>query len=133
MRLRQALSLLVLPAALAADILKTEGFTSCMENAQIRVNSMDIEYDRASNLVTFDVSGTSEIEQEVVATLIVSAYGKEVYKREFDPCDEGTKVEQLCPGKQGPVEEAGRRDGGLIDLCGSTGWDILRQWLADNT
>lgn len=99
MRLLQASSLLLLPAALAADILKTEGFSSCMDNAQIKVNRMDIEYDKASNLVTFDVSGTSEKEQEVIATLIVTAYGKEVYTKEFDPCDEASKVDQLCPGK----------------------------------
>lgn len=89
----------MLPAAFAADVLKTEGFSSCLDNAQIKVNTMDIQYDKTSNLVTFDVAGVSEKEQEVVATLIVSAYGNEVYRREFDPCDEDSKVDQLCPGK----------------------------------
>lgn len=70
-----------------------------MDNAQIRVNTMDIQYDKTSNQVTFDVSGTSEKEQAVIATLVVSAYGNEVYRREFDPCEEGAKVDQLCPGK----------------------------------
>ncbi len=99
MRLLQASSLVLLPAALAADVLKTEGFSTCLEDAQIRVNRMDIAYDKASNQVTFDVSGTSEREQEVIATLVVSAYGRELYQREFDPCDEASKVDQLCPGK----------------------------------
>jgi azurin len=98
MRLLQASGLLLVPAALAAQILKTEGFSSCLDNAQIKVNTMDIQYDKATNEVTFDVSGTSEKEQEVIATLVVSAYGKEIYKKEFDPCDENTKVDQLCPG-----------------------------------
>ncbi len=70
-----------------------------MDNSQIKVNTMDIQYDKASSKVTFDVSGTSQKKQEVIATLIVSAYGKEVYKKEFDPCDEASKVDQLCPGK----------------------------------
>lgn len=100
MHLLPATSLLLLPAALAADILKTEGFTSCLNDAQIRVNTMDIQYDKTTNEVTFDVSGTSEKEQEVIATLVVSAYGNEVYRREFDPCDEASKVDQLCPGKR---------------------------------
>jgi azurin len=95
----QAASLLLIPAVWAADILKTEGFSSCMDNAQIKVNTMDIQYDRTSNQVTFDVSGTSEKEQEVEATLVVSAYGKEVYRKEFDPCDEASKVDDLCPGE----------------------------------
>ena len=100
MRLLQASSLLLLPTVWAAEILKTEGFSSCLDNAQIRVNRMEIQYDRASNEVTFDVSGTSEKEQEVVATLVVSAYGNEVYRKEFDPCEEGSKVDQLCPGRR---------------------------------
>lgn len=99
MRLLQASSLLLLPAAFAADILKTEGFSSCMENAQIKVNRMEIAYDKATNMLTFDVSGTSEKEQEVIAKLIVTAYGKELYSKEFDPCDEESKVDQLCPGR----------------------------------
>lgn len=99
MRVLQASSLLLLPAALAADILHTEGFSSCMDNSEIKVNKMDIQYDKATNEVTFDVSGTSEKQQEVIATLVVSAYGNEVYKKEFDPCDPASKVDQLCPGK----------------------------------
>jgi azurin len=99
MRLMLASALIVLPSTWAADILKTEGFTSCMDNAQIKVNKMDIQYDKASNQVTFDVSGTSERQQEVLATLVVSAYGKEVYRKDFDPCDDASKVDQLCPGK----------------------------------
>ena len=70
-----------------------------MENAQISVNRMDIAYDKASNLLTFDVSGTSDKQQEVIATLIVTAYGKQLYSKEFDPCDEASKVDQLCPGR----------------------------------
>ena len=99
MRLPKTAGLLLLPAALAADTLKTEGFSSCMDNAQIKVNRMDIQYDKSSNQVTFDVSGSSDKSQKVVATLVVSAYGKDVYKKEFDPCDEASKVDQLCPGK----------------------------------
>jgi ML-like domain len=99
MRLFQASSLLLLPAAMAAEILKTEGFRSCLDGAQIQVNKMDIQYDKATNKITFDVAGTSEKQQEVIATLIMSAYGNEVYKKEFDPCDEASKVDQLCPGK----------------------------------
>ena len=85
MRLLQASSLLLLPAALAVDVLKTTGFSTCLDDAQIKVNTMDIQYERVSNQVTFDVSGTSEKQQEVVASLIVSAYGKEVYRKDFDP------------------------------------------------
>lgn len=60
---------------------------------------MNISFDRSTRLVTFDVAGTSNAEQKVTAALTVSAYGNEIYNKEFNPCDEATKVEQLCPGK----------------------------------
>lgn len=87
--------------ALAGDVLKTNGYTSCQDNADIKVNRMDIEFDKATKKVKFDVSGTSEKKQEVMATLVVNAYGIEVYKNEFDPCKEDTKVPQLCPVPEG--------------------------------
>jgi len=84
---------------MAGDVLKTNGYSSCQENADIKVNRMDIEFDKATKKVIFDVSGTSLKQQEVMATLVVNAYGIEVYKNEFDPCSETNKVPQLCPGK----------------------------------
>jgi hypothetical protein len=86
--------------SLAADIIKSSGFTNCDDNASIRVNNADITFDRASKVVTFDVSGTSTKEQKVKAALVVTAYGVKVFSKNFNPCDDETKVEQLCPGKK---------------------------------
>ena len=87
----------LIPAALGADILKTDGVTSCSKDASIKVDNVDIQYDRSNNIVTFDVSGSSDKEQNVTASLIVTAYGRQVYQKDFDPCDQSTKVDQLCP------------------------------------
>ena len=85
---------------LANDVLKTNGYSSCLTgNSDITVNKLDIEFDRSTKKVKFDVSGTNAKEQKVMATLQVNAYGKSVYSKTFDPCEEGTKVEQLCPGR----------------------------------
>lgn len=85
--------------ALAGDVLKTNGYSSCLSGtSDIKVNRLDIEFDRSTKKVRFDVSGTNEKEQKVTAVLIVNAYGKEVYRNEFDPCEGNTKVDQLCPG-----------------------------------
>jgi hypothetical protein len=82
---------------LAGDVLKTNGFSSCLDGTgDIKVNKLDISFDRATKKVVFDVSGTNEKETKVMATLTVKAYGKSVYDRTFDPCEEG--VMQLCPG-----------------------------------
>lgn len=84
---------------MAADTLSTSGFTNCDDDSSIQVNKVDIEYDKTSQTVTFDVSGVSTEEQKVMATLNVTAYGINVYSNTFNPCDNSTYVEQLCPGK----------------------------------
>lgn len=95
-----ALALLsLLPSALGAQILKTNGFSNCNNGTStIKVNNVDISFDRSTNEIQFDVSGTSTKVQEVTAELIVTAYGVQVYQKSFDPCDDSTKVDQLCPG-----------------------------------
>lgn len=88
-----------LPAGVfGADVLETNGFSTCGDESEIKVTKMNIQYNRATQKVIFDVGGTSTKSQKVMASLIVSAYGKQVYQKTFDPCAEATKVEQLCPG-----------------------------------
>lgn len=81
------------------DVLKTTGFTTCLDNSTITVTNLNVAYDRAAGVVTFDVAGTSSKQQNVTAALTVTAYGKQVYEKTFNPCDTDTKVDQLCPGK----------------------------------
>lgn len=96
--------------ALAGDVLKTNGYSSCLSGASdIKVNKLDIEFDRSTKKVVFDVSGTNEKEQNVMATLIVNAYGKEVYRNEFDPCKGDNKVDQLCPVPKGTFGAKGEQ------------------------
>ncbi|KAL9100463.1 MAG: hypothetical protein Q9163_004166 [Psora crenata] len=76
---------------LANDVLKTSGFTTCVDNSKIVVKKLDIQFDRRTNQLSFDVAGTSSEEQSVMARLSVSAYGKEVYSNGFNPCDEASK------------------------------------------
>lgn len=91
-------SSVLIPSVLATDILKTNGFTSCGNGTStINIKNVDVEFDRSSNEVIFDVAGSSSEEQEVTAELVVTAYGIQVFSQDFDPCDEGTKVDQLCP------------------------------------
>ena len=90
---------LLLPAVVLAEgVLKTDGFSTCLDDADIKVEKLDIQFDQASTELKFDVSGVSKKEQNVTAKLIINAVGNE-FVREFDPCDEDSKVEQLCPGE----------------------------------
>lgn len=81
------------------DILKTIGFDTCEQDAQVSVQKADITYNNADKTVTFDVAGTSNQVQNVTAHLTVTAYGANIYENKFNPCDEGTFVKQLCPGR----------------------------------
>ena len=94
-----AAALALCGSALAADIISTDGFSTCSTgDTTINVQKVDISFDKSTNTITFDVAGTSAISQDVTAQLIVQAYGMNVYNSTFDPCAESTKVEQLCPG-----------------------------------
>jgi hypothetical protein len=89
-----------LPAGVfGVDVLQTNGFSTCGADSDIKVNKMNIQYNRATQKVIFDVGGTSSKEQKVMASLTVSAYGNQIYEKTFNPCDAATKVDQLCPGK----------------------------------
>lgn len=99
-------SLFLLAASLATtvsagDVLETNGFSTCLNTDQIVVERMNIKYDRSIGTVRFDVAGTSKSVQKVRAVLKVEAYGREVYRNEFNPCDKekDTYIEQLCPSR----------------------------------
>ncbi|MBE7180474.1 MAG: hypothetical protein INR71_04545 [Terriglobus roseus] len=96
----------LLPAiALAADVIKTDGFGTCGGDGSINVQRLNVSYTRGANEITFDVAGESESEQKVIATLVLSAFGKELTRKEFDPCS--PRIAQLCPVPKGKFSAQG--------------------------
>lgn len=93
--------------ARAEDILRTNGFSTCFDSSDIRVEKVNIEYNRATGTVNFDVAGSSSKSQNVTASLTVTAYGKKVYHRDFNPCDSDNYVSQLCPVPSGDFSASG--------------------------
>ena len=96
-RLITLVSLLGLTSA--ADILKLSDFQDCTKDADIKLNSVDIQYNANTKAIDFSVDGTSTKSEKVRAVLNVQAYGKQVYTKEFNPCDESNPIPGLCPGK----------------------------------
>ncbi|KAK4982043.1 hypothetical protein LTR66_009515 [Elasticomyces elasticus] len=92
---------------IGADVLKTDGFSSCSDNPTITVNRMNIQYDKTTNEVTFNVAGSSSQIQNVTANMTVFAYGKPVYNKAFNPCDTDSYVAQLCPVPAGNFSAVG--------------------------
>lgn len=89
---------------LAGNVISTSGFSTCMDNSTIEVKNLDVSYDKNSRVLNFNVAGESKQRQNVTASLIVSAYGRQVYTKEFSPCDEG--MMEMCPGRQKTRREA---------------------------
>lgn len=94
---------------LGEDILKTSGFMNCGDDSTIKVDRVDISYNNDNKTVSFDVAGSSSKDQNVSAILEVKAYGNTIYENSFNPCDEGTFVERLCPVPEGPFSAGGRQ------------------------
>lgn len=86
-------------SVLTADVLSTSGYSLCSSNTEIQVQTLDASYNKNTKKITFDVAGSSASQQNVTLELVVSAYGKQVYTREFSPCDEG--MTEMCPSKSG--------------------------------
>ncbi|KAJ5823102.1 TRP-like family [Penicillium robsamsonii] len=101
------LGLAMVPQALAADTLSTSGFNLCMTDSAINVQKMDVTYTRSTGIVVFDVAGTNAMQQKVQAAITVTAYGNEIYKKEFDPCGDEIHVDQLCPVPKGTFKASG--------------------------
>ncbi|RVD82501.1 uncharacterized protein DFL_006926 [Arthrobotrys flagrans] len=90
----------------ANDVLSTSGFASCgSQDSDIVVRNFMVEYDRSNMTVKFNVAGESKVRQEVTADLVVTAYGKEVYRRSFDPCE--NDIALLCPVPAGNFSATG--------------------------
>lgn len=103
-------TLLLATRTIAGDILTTSGFSDCGSDASIKVDKIDITYNNANKTVMFDVAGTSTKEQNVTAHISVSAYGNEIYQRSFNPCDDSTYVQQLCPLPVGSFAARGSQE-----------------------
>lgn len=102
------LALSALPASvLAADVLSTDGYSLCSTSDSVSVQALDVSYDKNTREITFDVAGTSTKEQKVLLNLVVTAYGRQVYEKDWDPCGSEQHVEQLCPIPAGSFASKG--------------------------
>lgn len=93
----------VLPIrVLGGDMLSSNGFAMCQQNSSLNVKTLDVQYDRSTRVLTFDVAGSSSESQNVTALLTVTAYGRQVYQNSFSPCD--VNMTQMCPDMSSTVD-----------------------------
>lgn len=92
---------------IAGGTLSTKGIMSCMADPDIHVQTLDVSYTRATKEVKFNLAGSNDKEQKVVAKLTVQAYGREIYSNQFDPCSPDYNVDSLCPVPARPFSASG--------------------------
>ncbi|KAF4962715.1 hypothetical protein FSARC_9276 [Fusarium sarcochroum] len=99
----------LITGVLGDSVLKTSGLSDCGSEPGIRIEKLDISYDNDKQMVTFDVSGTSDKERNVSAILEVNAYGRKVYEKNLEPCGKETPIPQLCPLPNKQFKAAGEQ------------------------
>lgn len=92
---------------MADDVLQTVSFSNCDASSSITVQKVNVNYNNSNRTVIFDLAGTSDKVQNVTAVLNVTAYGQQIYTNTFNPCEEGTKVDELCPIPAGTFSARG--------------------------
>lgn len=83
---------------LATDTISTNEVSTCLASSDVEVRELSVTYTRSTREVVFRIDGTSKKVQNVTASLTVTAYGNQVYSKDFDPCNSDNYVAQLCPG-----------------------------------
>ena len=96
--LRCAFMALFCYGATASQLLKTTTFTTCESDSSVTLTKANVEFDYDTKMVTYDVAGTASESIKVMASLDVTAYGISVYSNSFNPCDNSTLIDELCPG-----------------------------------
>lgn len=94
----------------ASQTLSTEGFAVCGSDLSVEVDRINLSYDHDNNKVTFDIAASSSAVQNVTATVNVTAYGNQVYTNTFNPCEQGSLVQALCPVPVGTFAASGQHD-----------------------
>ncbi|KAK9240447.1 hypothetical protein V1525DRAFT_394987 [Lipomyces kononenkoae] len=91
---------------LADATIGTSTFYTCDNiNATVIASNFSVSYSQQTQNITFDLAGTSVEQQNVTATISVSAYGKNLFNYTFHPCDYGIKP--LCPVPSGTFSASG--------------------------
>ena len=83
---------------LGGNVLSTTGFSSCQNNPTVKVKNLNVSYNKDTRQLQFDVAGESTEVQKVEGELVVSAYGKQLYTKSFNPCTD-TSIKEMCPCK----------------------------------
>lgn len=104
MKVSHFLSLIftLLVASVSSRELTAESLVTCMENSQISASYFDVVFNPDDLSIRYTFDFTSEIDDYIVADIIVYAYGFKIITETIDLCDIGWS--QFCPLYPGSIE-----------------------------
>jgi len=91
----------LLSPVLGAELLQSKSLNTCQENSGFSASLFNIAFTPINNTASVDVVAVSSIQGKVVFDFTVRAYGFEIIRSTFDPCDGGLRG--LCPMTPGKI------------------------------
>lgn len=95
-----SLATIVLPTG-AEQVLRSTSLAACQENSLFTASLFDVVFTPKNNTASISMLATSSIEGYVVFDITILAYGYQIIKTTFDPCD--SDLMGLCPMTSGEI------------------------------
>ncbi|ODQ54646.1 TRP-domain-containing protein [Saitoella complicata NRRL Y-17804] len=110
-RFLQTLTLLyLLLTTTTVDAVKsigTRSLSTCMQNSQISATVFDVTFTPNNASFAFDIEGSTNVSGVVNVTLLIQAYGFQIFEKTINPCDYDWASGVLCPMSPGDLNMVG--------------------------
>jgi uncharacterized membrane protein len=93
-----------LSGASAIRLIESKSLNTCQANSSLTANLFNVIFTPDNRTLTFDISAVSSIQGNVMFTIDVTAYGKNIMTRELNPCELKDDFKGLCPMTAGQFD-----------------------------
>jgi len=99
--------LLVPVAAAAEQVLKSSSLAACQENSGFTASLFEVTFTPRNQSLFINMIATSSIEGKIIFDIAILAYGLEITREVFDPCEGGqdSDTRGLCPMTSGKMSD----------------------------
>ncbi|KAK2733147.1 hypothetical protein FQN57_002297 [Myotisia sp. PD_48] len=92
------------PFVSALKVIESKSLDPCQDNSNFTATRFNVVFTPHNKTLTASLNGVSSISEKITARIELYAYGYQVIKAEFDPCDPGLDLAGLCPMTDGPID-----------------------------
>ena len=102
--------LAISPLTSALRLIESKSLNPCQDNSSFTASLFNVLFTPDNGSVSFNVIGVSSIAGFVKAEIEVVAYGYQIQRQVFDPCQSKGKFEGLCPMSSGVIDLPGNAE-----------------------